>query len=206
LLHQWLPLQGAAFLKIMQNNIVAIFSRSPVLGKVKTRLAQEVGNTKALEIHRKLFRYTKTSIKSPEFDRVFYLTNETNGATVKSYKLQEGKDLGHRMFNAFDKELAKYSKVCIVGIDCLTLTPGDINTAFKSLDNNDIVLGPATDGGYYLIGMKRTYPELFTKISWGSSAVLEETISACAGSKLSVALLREQSDLDELKDLPKSWL
>jgi len=190
----------------MQNNIVVIFSRSPVLGKVKTRLAKEVGNIKAFEIHNKLFKLTGNITNSIDFDREYYLSEEILKVPVENYKLQQGNDLGERMLNAITDELKVAQKVCVIGIDCPDLTSNDISMAFEQLNNYDVVLGPASDGGYYLIGMKIINYQLFSNISWGTGLVLEETLNACSASGLSATLLRKLTDVDETKDIPLGWL
>ena len=90
------------------------------------------------------------------------------------------------MNKALQTELETYTKVCLIGSDCLALTDTHITNAFKQLDAADVVIGPAIDGGYYLIGMKKPQPQLFSKISWGSSTVLENTLQICGGSGLVV--------------------
>ncbi len=135
-----------------------------------------------------------------------YLSTKPTAAQPFSFELQSGTDLGERMNNALQNELAQYEKVCLIGSDCLSLTDKEINRAFKQLDAADVVIGPALDGGYYLIGMKMPLPQLFVDISWGSSSVLSDTLKKCVDSALLVHQLSPLNDIDLPEDVPDSWL
>ncbi len=175
-------------------------------GRVKTRLAKSIGDIKALEIYNKLLVHTIQVIKSSNFDYKFYFTAKYNNSLIIDYKLQIGLDLGDKMYNALIDELDYFDRVCIIGSDCLTLTSNDIANAFKQLNSHDVVLGPATDGGYYLIGMKKPHRQLFSNITWGASTVLAESLQECSKANLTVKLLREQNDVDTIEDVPREWL
>ena len=110
------------------------------------------------------------------------------------------------MANALKDELKRYRHVCLIGSDCLDLTATDLDQAMKQLSTHDLVLGPAKDGGYYLIGMKRFIPQLFTDIPWGSDTVLAKTLARAAEINLKTALLNERTDVDHLSDLPANWM
>ncbi len=110
------------------------------------------------------------------------------------------------MNNALQNELDQYAKVCLIGSDCLSLTGKEISKAFKQLDVADVVIGPALDGGYYLIGMKKPLPQLFVDISWGSSSVLADTLKICRESDLLVHQLSPLNDIDLPEDIPDNWL
>lgn len=190
----------------MQKCLLVIFTRTPVYGKVKKRLAIKLGDAKALEIHQKLVAHTLTVVNNSGILYKVYLSEESNAEQAFSYKLQSGVDLGERMNNALLSELKEYTKVCLVGSDCLELKDTDIVNAFKQLDEADVVIGPAVDGGYYLIGMKKPQPQLFPNISWGSSTVLENTLQKCTDSGLVVHQLRLLNDIDQPEDVPDDWL
>jgi len=190
----------------MQKKLLIIFSRSPVLGKVKQRLAIKLGKEKALKIHKKLLAYTLNIGRKSGITNKIYFSDSPNINPTFDYDLQIGADLGERMNNAFTTELNKNDMVCLIGSDCLVLTANDISNAFQQLNACDIVIGPAIDGGYYLIGMKNTHQQLFSDVSWGTATVLEETLRLCKQNKLSFTLLRPLNDVDHPEDLPVSWL
>ena len=123
--------------------------------------------------------------------------------------VQQGMDLGERMHNAFAAGFAdQYRSICIIGSDCYELTPAIINSAFLVLKQQEVVLGPATDGGYYLLGMNNFYPDLFRNINWSTASVLAQTLQAAENNKLKVAFLPTLTDVDEEKDLvtmPKNF-
>lgn len=190
----------------MQNSLLLIFARTPEYGKVKKRLAIKLGNAKALDIHQRLLAHTLEMVSNSGLLYKVYLSAEPRSKQIFSYKLQSGANLGERMNNALQTELAQNSKVCLIGSDCPTLTGNDIADAFKQLDVADVVIGPATDGGYYLIGMKKPYPQLFSAIAWGTSSVLQDTLKKCAKSGLLVHQLRLLNDIDRPEDVPLNWL
>ncbi|MEP7253972.1 MAG: TIGR04282 family arsenosugar biosynthesis glycosyltransferase, partial [Ginsengibacter sp.] len=160
-----------------------IFVRNPVLGKVKSRLAATLGPEKALEIYKALLKHTRDISVDLFCDKfIFYedFVNENDLWPNDVYKkyLQEGSDLGSRMEKAF-KQLfdSRYEKVVIVGSDCYELSDNAIKNAFYLLSENDIVIGPASDGGYYLLGMKKFIPQLFEDKKWSSETVYIDTIN-----------------------------
>ena len=169
-------------------------------------MASKLGNAKALEIHRRLLEHTLTVANSSGSLYKVYLSEEPKTDNAFSYELQSGVDVGERMNNALSAELETYTKVCLIGSDCLALTDTDITNAFKQLDEADVVIGPAIDGGYYLIGMKTPHPQIFSEISWGTSTVLENTLQKCASSGLLVHQLTTLGDIDRIEDVPPNWL
>ncbi|SDR87931.1 hypothetical protein SAMN04515667_0895 [Formosa sp. Hel1_31_208] len=189
----------------MTKNALIVFTRNPELGQCKTRLAKTIGNQAALDIYKYLLAHTANVAEAIDADRfVFYseaIANKDlwpNAYFIK--KVQIGKDLGERMHNAFANlfELG-YSKVVIIGSDLLDLTPVIIKKAFQSLDTNNVVLGPAEDGGYYLLGMKELHFNIFQNKSWGTETVRAETLEDLKNIK--VSLLRELNDIDTFDDM-----
>lgn len=176
-------------------------------GKVKTRLAATVGNKKALEIYLKLLEHTRSIVTSAAADKFIYYS-DNSGEDIwcdDSFKrkIQKGANLGERMQNAFIEIFADaYQKVSIIGSDCIELTTPIIDKGFNQLDIADIVIGPATDGGYYFLAMKKQHNELFENIKWSTGEVLEQTIAICNRNQLSYSLLPVLSDVDEEAD----WL
>lgn len=187
--------------------VLMVFVRNAVLGKVKTRLAATVGEHKALEIYLDLLQYTRNVSKEVSAHKVVYYSDaiEENDAWFKEgfeQKTQHGIDLGQRMKNAFQEQIeAGFSKVIIIGSDCLEITSDIIKNAFAALDDKDVVVGPAKDGGYYLLGMKEVYSSFFQNKVWGSSCVMASTLQNMMDAKLSFELLPILNDIDEEKDL-----
>lgn len=183
-------------------NVLIVFLKNPELGMVKTRLAATIGDKKALEIYLKLLHYTFQTIHSVEARIQLYFTDRID----QSFKyddafLQEGSDLGIRMKNAFLKCDFNENKKVIIGTDCAQLTTAIIQKAFLQLEKYDLVIGPATDGGYYLLGMKKVYTPLFESIHWSTDSVLDETIQIANHLNLSFYLLRPLTDIDTEEDL-----
>ncbi|MEQ8908311.1 MAG: TIGR04282 family arsenosugar biosynthesis glycosyltransferase [Vicingaceae bacterium] len=184
-----------------------IFIKNPIAGKVKTRLAASVGDEKALFIYQALLRYTRELCESLILKRYLYYSDFIDRADswselrfVKSIQSKTG--LGERMLNAFLQVNEK--KKVIIGSDCPQLTKEDVKNAFQSLDNYDLVIGPANDGGYYLLGMKQVHRSLFEKMEWSTETVFDETLSRAKEANLKVKVLRELVDLDTLEDLEKT--
>ncbi len=187
--------------------LLIIFCKNPELGKVKTRIAATLGEEKALAIYYKLINYTQKITTPLPFDKVVYYSNhidrEDNWHNDHFKKaLQKGNDLGEKMSNAFSESFAKgFSSVCIVGTDCMEITGKIILDAFKILEKKDAVLGPAKDGGYYLLGMTKPNPKIFQNKKWSTGSVSTDTILDFESLKLSYALLPVLSDVDEEKDV-----
>ncbi|HEY4651561.1 MAG TPA: TIGR04282 family arsenosugar biosynthesis glycosyltransferase [Pontibacter sp.] len=191
--------------------LLLLFVRAPELGKVKTRLAEAVGPEVALEIYIHLLQHTRQITEKLASDKAVYFADKIvdDGlwpAEVYQRHLQPEGDLGHKMQTAFaDAFAAGYSSVVIIGSDCKQLTQQIIEQAFEALQTHEVVLGPALDGGYYLLGMNKLYPELFQDKEWSTSAVLPATIHDLERLHLSHKLLPELSDVDYLEDVDFDW-
>ena len=187
--------------------VLLIFSKNPEYGKVKTRLAATIGNEQALFVYQKLIEHAIAVTEEICVDKIVYYSdsiveNDNWDNHLYKKKLQSGKDLGDRMKNAFKSSFTDgYDKVIIVGTDCFELTEGLINNAFERLNGDDVILGPAKDGGYYLLGVKQFHPSLFENIEWSSEKVLKQTLAIAIRLNLSVFLLPELSDIDTEPDL-----
>lgn len=193
----------------MNENLILIFTRNPELGKVKTRLAKGVGDVNALAIYKILLDHTQQiTSKVQATKRVMYsetiVTNDLWSNYIFEKKAQVGDDLGERMHNAFAEGFANgYQKIVIIGSDMYDLTTNDIEHAFDKLEDNDIVIGPAEDGGYYLLGMKAISENLFKNKEWGTDTVLKDTLKDI--KNLKYYLLKEKNDIDtfeDIKDIP----
>ena len=189
----------------MTKERIIIFTRNPELGKVKSRLAQTVGDHAALEIYKFLVAHTRKITCDLAVDKVVYYSeyiaeNDQWGPKRYTKALQVGSDLGMCMKNAFKDSFEKgYEKVVIIGSDIYDLGQQDIEEAFKQLDSNDYVIGPAQDGGYYLLGMKSLNTEVFKNINWGTDTVFSNTLRILEGN--AVHQLDERNDVDYYEDI-----
>jgi rSAM/selenodomain-associated transferase 1 len=192
-------------MKTKNKNLLLIFTRNPELGKAKTRLAKTVGDETALEIYKFLLKKTRDVSSKVTSDKAVYYSvkvreNDIWDSSIYQKHQQVGEDLGVRMLNAFKNGFeAGYEKVMIIGSDLYDLTSENIETAFKGLDNNDIVLGPAEDGGYYLLGMNSLHSTIFKNKNWGTATVRKDTLSDLKDKK--VFLLDELNDVDVFEDI-----
>ena len=188
---------------------LVVFARRPERGKVKTRLAASVGEDKALEIYIRLLCHTREVIRQVDCDPHIFLTEPAEDGFWQGFqeKLQTTGDLGERMQAAFSLLFEQgYNKVMIIGSDCPHLQAAHIITAFEALERNDIIIGPAMDGGYYLLAMKQLWPTLFRNKNWSTSEVLAQTMTDIQAQHLSCYQLPVLSDVDEAADVPAGWL
>ncbi len=195
--------------KIYDSSAVIIFIKEPGKGQVKSRLARALGKELAKEayIHFTL-DILRTIRKYPL--RIFFYPPDSRIALMrwlgKDFVCipQKGRGLGKRMENAFVRSFSDgLEKALIVGSDIPDLAPEVIDEAFEALDKSDAVIGPATDGGYYLIGFNKTsfLPVIFRGIKWGSGSVFRETMDIFRNFGSRVHILPEWQDVDTLKDL-----
>jgi hypothetical protein len=189
-----------------------IFIKNAALGRVKTRLAATVGDVRALEVYLQLLAITRKVALEVDCQRRLYYSDRVeeedawSGAQFAKY-VQQGNDLGERMHVAFIASFAEgASKVIIVGSDCPELTAAIVEDAFAALYGHDVVVGPAEDGGYYLLGMKTARISLFENMKWSTSTVLEDTLARVSKLELNVKMLPQLSDLDTEQDLRNSGL
>ena len=190
---------------IAHKHVIIVFLRVPQLGAVKSRLAAAIGEDQALAIYEYMLNRTMQTIDavSTVDKALFYypdVPHERFKVQHASYHLQTGKDLGEKMNRAFTTVLQNHESAIIVGTDCPDLTTEIINEAFAKLSQNDLVLGPAADGGYYLMGLKRPTPFLFDNIDWGTDKVLEQTQVCAENGGLTLATVDTLSDIDYEED------
>lgn len=206
----------------MSNKALIIFIKNPIKGKVKTRIAQTVGDDRALAIYLELSKITRENafllrgVNCYVFYSDFIDTSDEWSDRYFNKQLQIGQDLGERMLNAFDFVLKKHPFACIIGSDCPTLSVDILHQSFYKLLDFDCVLGPSTDGGYYLLGIKKdeknaenssftlekTLKHLFNNMVWSTDQVLSNTLKRIEQNNQTVALLPELTDIDEETD----WL
>ncbi|MCB0688902.1 MAG: TIGR04282 family arsenosugar biosynthesis glycosyltransferase [Saprospiraceae bacterium] len=184
---------------------IIVFLRVPELGKVKTRLAKTVGPEKALQIYEYLVEKTLIEVQATDLPVFLYFHPHVDEVIVKRFpkffpRLQSGTDLGLKMYHAFEEVLNSYPKSMIIGTDCPYITKDLLIKASQLLEKNDVVVGPALDGGYYLLGLKNNIREIFEDISWGSDSVLDTTIDVIRKMQISYSLLPRLSDIDYQED------
>ena len=184
-----------------------VFVRAPRAGAVKTRLAQKIGASAACDAYQKLVHAVLSRIDSIRDVELRHSPDDAAGEVRpwlrRSWTLapQGSGDLGERLKRAFAESLAEGAKrVVIIGSDCPWLSKGDIEEAWNDLDTHDLVLGPAKDGGYWLVGLRAPKPELFDGIAWSTGTVLEQTLERARAGGLRFRVLRELSDVDTLGD------
>lgn len=185
--------------------LLIIFTRNPELGKVKTRLAKEVGDSAALAIYKFLLQHTLDITKELAVEKHVYYSGYIPQTDIWdgpgfTKKLQQGQDLGERMQQAFEAGFKQgFEKIAIIGSDLFDLSARDLERAFDKLNSHEFVLGPAQDGGYYLLGMTQLLPGLFRNKMWGTSSVLASTLEDLKNQKFT--LLDERNDVDYFKDI-----
>lgn len=189
-----------------------VFTRYPEPGKVKTRLIPALGPVGAAEFYRQMAEHTLAQAKQLQGQRSLQVEIRFVGGSYEFmqdwlgkaliYTAQGEGDLGERMTrslqSAFDGGI---QRAVIIGTDCLELDAQVLEAAFQSLEQYDLVLGPAKDGGYYLVGLRQPVPELFRRIAWSTSAVLQQTITIAQKLGLAIVYLPTLSDIDNPEDL-----
>lgn len=191
------------------NPLLLVFVRNPVLGKVKTRLARSIGHQKALEVYKQLLSFTLLAVGGLNCQkRVYYAdfvpaSDAWQAAGFQPF-MQVGEDLGDRMLDAFGRGFRDgFGPVLIIGSDCPGITPAIIEEALDLLRTVPVVIGPAADGGYYLLGMNRPLEMLFRNKPWSNSALLSVTTGELNHKGIDFRLLEVLSDIDEVADLDK---
>lgn len=190
--------------KTKKSRALIIFVRVPELGKVKTRLAREVGDVQALTIYKALLQHTRSVTLSVDADRYLYYHNDTaeDEWSPEHFikKVQAEGILGIKLQSAFE-DISKHSdKILVIGSDCPQLSSDHIEEAFTALDNYDCVVGPSLDGGYYLFGTKKYQEEMFINIDWSTDRVYNQTIAAISKLRLTHTTIEKLSDVDYKKD------
>ena len=194
-----------AKLQTLKNDLLLILTRNPEIGKCKTRLAAAVGDKIALEIYKFLLDCTVGFTHDLQVEKWVYYSEEIWKEdiwdnTVYRKKLQIGRELGDRMLNAFREGFrAGFERIIIIGSDMYHLSQTELEEAFCKLNDHDYVVGPAEDGGYYLLGMKHLNEKLFQNKTWGTDTVLASTLQDMNGAK--IALLNERNDVDYYEDI-----
>lgn len=193
----------------MIDRSLVIFARAPALGQVKTRLAAEVGSERALAIYSALGRRILDAVRPAADCEIVIAFTPPDAldavalwlAGADRYEAQGSGDLGARMDEAIARRLAAGARqVIVIGTDCPAVDAQMIERAFAKLDRADLVLGPAADGGYYLIGVSARQPGLFVDVPWSAPTTLQVTLDRARELSLEIALLEEQHDIDTAAD------
>ena len=198
----------------MSDFSLIIFVKNPIAGQVKTRVAASVGHAKAVEVYQYLLAYTQRITQSLHPNvrlNVYYgdFINETDPWEGGFYQkfLQKGNDLGQRMKNAFEEQFALgATKVVIVGSDCLEISALHIQDAFEALNGSSVVIGPAQDGGYYLIGMDERLDFVFENKPWSEPDLFRQTVAELETKKISYQCLEILSDIDTWEDFKQAMV
>jgi rSAM/selenodomain-associated transferase 1 len=191
----------------MPRAALIIFVKNPIEGNVKTRIAKTVGHTLATEIYCELLEHTRSiteTLPVANYTKTVYygdFINENDLWYGWAKALQPEGDLGARMKQAFREQFENGAeRVVIIGSDCLALQAWHLEEGFQALQTNDAVIGPSTDGGYYLLGMNRLQEELFDGMPWSQPMLMEKTTAALESRKLTYHLLPPLTDIDEWAD------
>ena len=192
------------------NRKLIIMMKIPLPGTVKTRLQPFLTVEQSASFATALIKDTRRLAECGDWGTVFAYWPEQpesslielTGAGVQTF-LQEGAGLGERMFGAFSYIFSgTKSYAVMIGTDCPTLTPGRVQEAFERLeDGEDAVIGPSSDGGFYLLGLSEVSERMFENVEWSSGLTLEQTINNLAALNKTVFLLPELTDIDKPSDL-----
>ena len=191
-------------------NTLIVVVKNPIAGAVKTRLQTRYTPTQAAELYTAFVKDTLDTVRSIDIDMrvIAYDPPDAEGAVRSrfgnewNYVAQVQEDLGQRMYQALLNQLKSGAQnVIVLGTDIPSLPASHITQAFEELQKNDIVLGPSTDGGYYLVGLSRPCPEIFANINWSTPTVFSETIDAIQKHTYTLGLVPPWFDVDTPEEL-----
>jgi hypothetical protein len=191
-----------------------VFVKDPRPGGVKTRLGAALGDEHAAQLYRALAEeeVRRTQPAPRDYERFFFFAPPEAGPAVarwfpgETFLPQRGADLGERMANAFETVFARGARrVAIIGTDVPWVSRELVKEALLALGDHDVVVGPARDGGYYLLALDRARPMLFDAIPWSTPAVLSATAERASVLGLRLSVLEPLSDIDTLEDLRREW-
>jgi len=188
----------------MSKKLLIIFVKNIKLGKVKTRLAKTVGDDNAFKVYKALVEVTEKATSHLKVDKRIYFSDAIiDEKWPNDYKaIQKGTDLGERMSHAFQDGFNDgYSEIVLIGSDLPNITKTVIHNGFRSLKQNNVVFGPAEDGGYYLVGMSKFHNCIFENKAWSTSNLLEATLADLKQEKIEVSLIETLNDIDIFEDL-----
>jgi len=180
-----------------------VFVKAPRHGQVKTRLAAGIGAQAACDAYRRLVGAVLKNVETVKGVHLRFAPDDARDEIAPWLRpgwlatAQGGGDLGERLSRAFEDAFARGAgRVAIIGSDCPDASAADVRAAFRELREHDVVVGPATDGGYWLIALRAPQPALFHGIPWSSDQVLAQTLQAAKALRLRIQLLRILTDVD----------
>lgn len=199
-------------MQLKSSNHLVIFTRYPEAGTTKTRLIPALGAEQAARLQRQMTEHMITQTRSFRSSQELSVEVQFSGGTASQmrdwlgkglhYQKQPDGDLGYRLIRAFYRGFRSGAeRVVIIGSDCPELRAKHLTQAYERLQNQDLVLGPAQDGGYYLIGMTQTHRALFHNIDWGTERVFRQTVAIAKHHHLSLSYLETLQDVDRPEDL-----
>lgn len=200
---------NSSYLKSQNTNCLIIFTRNPEIGKGKRRLAATVGDQAAFDIYKFLLAHTRSITKDLNATKQVWYSEKVHEQDDWSNNMyekyaQSGSDLGVRMQNAFEEAFKNHNHVIIIGSDMYDMSQEDLEIAFHQLESHDAVIGPAQDGGYYLLGFtKKLVKGIFENKDWGTETVLAKTLNDL--KSVNYATLDTRNDVDyyeDIKDIP----
>ncbi len=186
------------------------FAKAPEPGRVKTRMLPRLSPAEACALHSELVLWTCETLLDSGLGSVeLWVAGDPSAGLFRecasrgplALRRQVGSDLGSRMRHALNDGLNRTDRVLLVGSDCPALSCGYLQRALAALDSVDMVLGPALDGGYVLIGARRPVDAVFAGVSWGSPRVLAQTLARAGAAEITVARLEPLQDVDRPEDL-----
>jgi rSAM/selenodomain-associated transferase 1 len=204
-------MDGSGSASPLESLLLVQFARAPQVGGVKTRMSPHLSASQALHLHCELTLWTCRQLLDSGLGQVelsvagagrHTLFDQCLAMGVGRITQQSGLDLGQRMYNAFRRGLAEYSGVILVGSDCPGIDPDYLKQAAAALHTVPVVVGPANDGGYVLLGARVISENLFSGIAWGTDQVLAQTQRALARVGLQWIELPRLTDIDRPEDLP----
>lgn len=194
----------------MKDKLLIVFVKNVILGKAKTRLAASIGKYEAFKVYKRLVEITEIETsKLVGTDIHIYFSDKVIQSKWPGEKkfVQMGSDLGERMKSAFENGFNEgYTKIVGIGSDLPNITAEIIEKGLSELDQSDTVFGPAEDGGYYLLGMKKMHTEIFDGKAWSTEGLLDQTIKALESADISYKKIKTLNDVDNIEDLANSSL
>jgi len=191
----------------MTKTLLIVFVKDIKLGKVKTRLAKEIGDDGAFKVYQHLVEITEKATKSLSSEkRIYFSKTIVEEKWPKTAKfVQTGDDLGEKMQNSIEKGFEDgFEKIILIGSDLPDISQKIIEQGFTELENNEVVFGPAEDGGYYLVGMTKKHYCIFQNKQWSTDNLLAITLKELKEKSVNYSLLKTLNDIDTIEDLEKS--
>jgi hypothetical protein len=190
-----------------QNRCLILFAREPVAGRVKTRLESALGIEGTLRLYQRMLAHQIALVSNyPNATAQLWVDGDSSHSDFDGFNgslhQQQGEDIGERMRFALQQALRIFSSAVLIGCDCPDFSSHYFDKAFSALDDDsDVVLGPANDGGYVLIGMREAREDIFQQVEWGSAQVMEQTRLRMRSNNLRWQELESLHDIDVPDDL-----